>query len=213
MIIKFDREPQPQSVSEPANTNFKPDDTPGLRGERIVGEFLHEAFGEIFTKMERTPPDSRDDKNGIDYVVELAGNGRFAIDITFDKRGSERRRKKEESFLRNPCIPLHDEQNKAISEPLPRLLIDGGQSLNLWFVYEDERNKKYEQYKEEAERRGLKLTNFMSVKAKNDKMRYFLTQILDQVKGMSMQDREYREKTREALKIFGAEAKKLGIPH
>lgn len=198
MTNKFER--APQSASEPAYVKDKPDDTPGLRGERIVGEFIQDGFNNILTKIERTSQYDENDKNGVDYVIGVAGDGRFAMDITFDK--DERRDLKRKRFLQDPCVALHDENKKAISEPLPRLLIDGGRSMELWFLYE-----------EEAKRRGLKLIDSMPEKDKKDKIGYFLNQIVSQIIGMSRRDKDYAKRAKPAKEIFEAEAKRLGVSY
>lgn len=196
-----------------ANMEKETDEKPGHRAEKIVGEFIQETLKDILTKVEKTSRFDQNDRNGVDYVFEIKRNGRFAADITFakfrDERSVEieddRRKLKEQRFLRSPCVILRDEQGKAISEKIPRLLIDGGRNMNFWFMLA-----------QEAEKRGSKLVDYMDQEAnkdKRDKTDYYLNQIVSQIIGMSARDVEYRKKSENGLEVFKAKADELGIDY
>lgn len=187
-----------------------PEEKPGHIGERIVGEFIQEAFRDIITKVEKTSRFDQNDRNGVDYVFEVAGNGKFAVDITFESFHNEkfgavtddRMQLKRDRMEYNPCVAIHDQGNKAVSEPIPRLLINGGRNLGLWFMFANI-----------AKERKLKLMDYMDQeekKAKREKMVSIMDQIVNQVIFYS-KDADYKERAKGGLEVFKKKADELGI--
>jgi len=201
MIHNFDREPQP--TNEPSYVGDKPDDTPGLRGERIVGEFLQSAFSDIFTKIERTERFDPNDSQGIDYIVEVAGKSgtvcRLAMDVTFD--GDKRLMFKMGRTVGDPLAQRRDEHKRKFGEKMPRILFKDI-STAFWFNHEDE-----------AKKRGIKLIDVIPENEKRKKMREFLAKVLDQIDGLSLHSREYRQVVESARKIFEEKADELGVDY
>lgn len=201
MAQNFEREPQ--AISEPRHVGDKPDETPGLRGERIVGEFLQSAFSDIFTKIERTEWFDANDKQGIDYIVELAGKdgatGRLAMDVTFT--GDAKLNFKLKRTLEDPCAQLKDENKKRYGELIPRI------------VFKDISTAFWSNHEDEAKKRGVKLIDVIPENEKKKKMQEFLAKALDQIDGLSLHNREYRQIVEPARIILEVKADELGVDY
>jgi hypothetical protein len=200
MIQQFEL---PQSAKDPSYVHDKLDDKPGLRGERIVGEFMQECFKDIFKKVERTSQYDQNDQNGVDYVMEVANKDgqtcRFAVDITFAQ--DKKLQQKQFRNIRNPCVHLHDENGRAQSEELPRLLIHGG-NMGFWFLQEEEAEK----------RGGGPLIDFMPDNEKTKKQKEILKQIMTQIVGLS-RNGNYKKKVQPVRGTFEKEAERLGVAY
>jgi len=204
MAENFKQREQPQNINDPAYAREKLDDTPGLRGERIVGEFIQESFNNIFKKVERTSRYDRNDTKGVDYVMEAIDKDgkvcRFAVDITFD--ADERMQMKKKRTLMNPCVNIHGEDGKIIAEKIPRLLIHGG-NMGFWFMQEDEAKR----------RGGGPLIDVMPNNEKIKKRKDVLKQIMTQIIGLSQKDSDYAKRVKLIRKTFEQEAERLKISY
>jgi hypothetical protein len=171
---------------EPINPPIMDNESQGHKAESIVIEFLQSSdMG--FGKVDRTSMFDRNDKDGVDAVCEIAGDGKIALDITFNK---SKLMEKLERDRRTPCIYLHDEKGKIISEEIPRALIYDLSPVN-WITYMDEAAKKH----------GGNLVGAMPNSFLLEKQKLFLTQILSVANELSASTK-YREKFRSAKKII-----------
>lgn len=182
---------------EPISDSEEVVETPGHKGEKIVVEFLKNAFPGFITNIEKTESFDPNDKNGIDFVCELEGGHKLAVDVTFD--GDERRQSKMEKTFRNPLAVFRDEKGKPVGDKIPRVLLFE-RSMSLWFLYKDKATKE-----------GVELVDTMDEAVKFEQKRRFVETVLDQVDGLSKFDPAYAEKSKPVRKLFEKEAKLLKV--
>ena len=170
-------------------------ETPGIKAEAKVVEFLKEAFPDCITEVQKTSQFDYNDRNGVDCVVEMGGY-RIAVDITFDsdKRRLEKMRRMKDS----PMVQLHDPATRQpIGQRIPRILFFD-RSMDFWIDYGDK-----------AESEGLELTSMMSQADVNMKKKAFIRTVLDQAEGFSKLNPKYAESIAPVAAILKREGEKL----
>jgi hypothetical protein len=188
--------------NEPIKPPNMEKESQGHQAEGIVIEFLRANYNMGFSNMERTSTFDQNDMNGIDAAGTIEGDGRVAIDITFNDDPEVLKRKMKRN-INNPCTPLRDERGGIISERLPRILLRDVSTAN-WI-----------QYSKDAAKHGITLLEEIKKDPfKRKKEVQFLKAILQQIDGLSTLSneykyREYRQKIEPAKKIFEEKLKEI----
>jgi hypothetical protein len=180
-------------------------EAPGLEGEEIFGEFLTKIFPCI-SKVEKTSQRDQNDRNGVDFVWTIktkdkAGKdteSQIAVDVTGAK--DERRELKVDRLRYNSLVVLHDENRKAISEPMPRLLLSYNISLFRFAGHNLEKHK--------AEKKSASLLGEFGDEELKKQREEILKQIREQIKFLSAKDSHYGEKAIPISRAFAEDAKR-----
>lgn len=145
--------------------NFE--DAPGNRAEKIVVEFLKESFPDIIASVQETEKGDQNDGNGIDFVCELKGGHKFAVDLTFNDQ--DKRNKKMQMMANDPLATyVHPDGN---SENMPRVLFFE-RNMGAWLDYGKELGP------------NTKVISIMDKGAQKVQQKRFLETIIQQAKGI-----------------------------
>lgn len=145
--------------------NFE--DAPGNKAEKIVVEFLKESFPDIIMSVVETGKGDQNDGNGIDFVCELKGGYKFAVDLTFNDQ--DMRNKKMQMMANDPLATYVYPGGK--SENMPRVLLFE-RNMGSWLDY----GKKLGA--------NTKLVSIMDKGAKKVQQIRFLETVIQQARGI-----------------------------
>lgn len=167
----------------------------GIEAEKGMADFLRENFSCIAQiTQERS---EQDDRNGIDMVADIECEDGKTYKLALEVSGpdEERMREKVKRQWKMPVVCLHDSKGKAISEPIPRVLI----GYNVGYVLSRQK---------EAEKNGVSLSEEMSEYEKKELKGTILVELLNQINILST-DINFFQKIKPIRKAFQEERDEL----
>ncbi len=171
----------------------------GIEAEKGIADFLENNFSCI-TAISRDRSE-QDDKNGIDMVADIEQDGKiYKLALEVSGPDDERRKEKVERQWRMPIVSLHSENNEAIGEPMPRVLI----GYNVGYLLSRQK---------EAEKLGISINNVLSDKEKHSLKGDILGEILNQINILAADHNFFKaiKPIRKAFEQEQDELEELGI--
>lgn len=166
----------------------------GIEAEKGMADFLSRDFSCISDiSRERS---EFDDRNGIDMVADIEHEGQiYKLAIEVSGPDKKRREEKAKRQWHTPIICLHDQNNKPVGDPIPRVLI----GYNVGYLLSRQK---------EAEKLGVSIDAVMTDKERSELKGNILNEILRQIDILSV-DKSYRDAMKQIKEAFLEEQKEL----